>query len=153
MKDRLFLLAIFVLGVILYVLNTKIENSKCVDGGVMSSNKGLLVISVLFIVLPLASIGCEMRCERMKPRMSPSCCVYAMFFLLLGIVLISLGSVIIGKVKQCNADVHGQVKSSATNIVVIGVVAVVASAGYLAYSYKMRDYSVSRSAFDFPTEF
>jgi hypothetical protein len=139
------------------MLSTKIENSKCTDDAVRSSNKGLVVISVLFIALPIAVIGCKMRCEKMRQSTGiySQCCIYAMFFLVLGIVLISLGSVIMGKSGQCNANSVDAVKASSRNVILIGVVVVVASSGYLGYSYfaKKHGYAVTTSTFDFPTIF
>lgn len=157
MKSKVFLLAILLLGVILYMLSTKIENSACADAAVRSANKGLVVISVLFVALPIAFIGCQMGCEKMKPmngKLKP-CCMYAIFFLLLGVVLISLGSTIMGRVKQCNGDASSTIKSSSSMVIVMGVVSVVFSAGYLGYAYfgKARPGAVTTSTFDFPSYF
>jgi NADH:ubiquinone oxidoreductase subunit 6 (subunit J) len=157
MKSKVFLLAILLLGIILYMLSTKIENSKCVDDAVRSANKGLVVISVTFVVLSISVLGCQMRCEKIKPVIGSfdQCRMYAIFFLLLGIVLISLGSVILGKVKQCNADASDNIKSNSKNVITIGVIAVVASVGYLGYTYynKSRPGAVTTSTFDFPSYF
>jgi hypothetical protein len=81
--------------------------------------------------------------------------MYAIFFLLLGIVLISLGSVILGKAKQCNADTNDAVKSNAKSVITIGVIATVSSIGYLGYTYynKSRPGAVTTSTFDFPSHF
>lgn len=154
MKSKIFLLAILVLGVILYMLSSKIEDSKCVNDAVRSANKGLVVISVLFVAMPIAALGFHMRCEKVKEYKGKldEMNMYAIFFLLMGAVLVSLGATIHTNAKACN-DVVGSssAKSGATSVIVIGVLSILMSGGYLGYSYTSKKPTVAESSFIFPS--
>ncbi len=92
---------IFVVGIILAVLTSMIDKaaSKCNNDAVRNSNKGVLVLSVLFMIVPIAYAVCRYTCNCGKhPEMVIS--TYAVFFWFLSIVLISLGAVIQDNAKK-----------------------------------------------------
>lgn len=138
MINQIFALAILVLGVIMLVTNFQIDNAlrgqSCDDTHLNNANKGILVLAVSAIVSSLSYMVCVSRCQGGGQTVFETE-MYAGFALLLGIVLVALGSVInnrAGAVTECVRAKH-----HATVVISLGAIMIVVAGGYLGwYAYE-----------------
>ena len=138
MINQLFAISILVLGLIMLVTNFQIDNAlrgqNCEDVALNNANKGILVIAVAAIVSSLSYMACIAKCSDTGENILETE-LYAGFTLVLGIVLISLGSVVnsrAGAVPSCAAAKH-----HSGLLVTIGVIMTVVAGGYLGwYAYE-----------------
>ena len=138
MLNQLFCLAILILGIVMLVTNFQVDNAlrgkQCTDSALNNANKGILVLAVTAIVSSLGYMACLSKCTSGVGSVYETE-VYVGFSLLLGIVLIALGSVIhnrAAKEMSCESAKH-----HTTLLVTIGVIMTVISGGYLGfYAYE-----------------
>ena len=118
----------FTLGAVVtgLALNMMEKTRKCTDIGFQRSLEGILVVSVSILVASIAYIICHMKCG-CDPGESPfTRTMFALYFILLGIILIVLGAIVQAKASDKCSDA----KAGATATWILGVVVVLASVGY-----------------------
>ena len=138
MINQLFSLAILVLGVVMLVTNFQIDHAlrgqHCEDVALNNANKGILVLAVAAMVSSLAYMTCAVKCSD-KAETVLATELYAGFVLVIGIVLISLGSIVnsrAGAVSDCAAAKH-----HANAVITLGVIMTVVCGSYLGwYAYE-----------------
>ena len=138
MINQLFSLVILVLGIVMLVTNFQVDNAlrgkQCNDTALNNANKGILVLAVTAIVSSLGYMACLAKCNSGVGSVYETE-VYVGFSLLLGIVLISLGSVVHNRaaaVGDCSSAKH-----HTALLITLGVIMTVLSGGYLAfYAYE-----------------
>lgn len=138
MLNQLFALCVLILGLVMLVTNFQIDHSlrqqHCEDDALNNANKGILVLAVAAVVSSLAYMACAAKCSGLEETVLATE-LYAGFALVLGIVLISLGSVInsrAGAVPSCASAKH-----HANTVITIGVIMTVACGSYLGwYAYE-----------------
>ena len=137
MLHQLFAIAILILGIVMLVTNFQVDNalrgSHCNDTSLNNSNKGILILAVAAIISSLGYLACLAKCGAGDTVYETE--VYVGFSLLLGIVLIALGSVVHNRaasIPDCaNAKHH------TTLLITIGAIMTTLSGGYLAfYAYE-----------------
>ena len=133
MHNIFFSLSILLLGIILIVSNFNIDNaikSTCTDDSLHNSNKGILVLAVTAIVFSLSNMTCTWKCDCSNSG-AIATELYVGIIFLLGIVLISLGTIIQTKAKKSltckNAEVH------ATAVITAGSLMTAFAGSYLIY--------------------
>jgi hypothetical protein len=127
-----YMLAMLVLGVALFVVSENIDKlaQQCNSNSLRRANRGLLAISVIIIVGVLSWANCKSSCAEgtltgiLTRGLGDK--VFAVFFLLLGLVLMSLASTIVAECKMAGS-------SGAGLAVGTGVAMAVVSGAYLAY--------------------
>jgi uncharacterized membrane protein len=127
-KNTFFMLCIFILGLYLMVQTASIDKKlkQCDNQDIINANKGLLVISVIFVVFPISYFIFN----RSNDDILDNNLLYKVFMLLLGIVLTGLGSVIHKNSSNSNCE---HIKSDIVPIIVLGVLTIVASISLLSY--------------------
>ena len=138
MFNQLFSLVILVLGIVMLVTNFQVDNAlrgkQCNDTALNNANKGILVLAVTAIVSSLGYMACLTKCTSGVGSVYETE-VYVGFSLLLGIVLIALGSIVHNRaaaVMDCSAAKH-----HTTLLITVGVIMTVLSGGYLSfYAYE-----------------
>jgi len=119
-----------ILGVITYYISWNIDSSiaetQCKSSSLKTANKLLLTISVILIsISSLSLLGCDQLSTKNK-------IIYSSVLIVLGILLITLGSIIVsnsGSDSSCSSA-HGK---GAEWVIVAGIVLLIGS-GYSIYS-------------------
>ena len=140
MNSYLIVALLLILGILLLVAYSKIaediENLPSTSH-VKKANQGLFTMGITFIVTAICFGICNHNC---KSDLVADSKVILGFLFLLGIVLMSLSAVIVGKVS-------GKAKSWATFLLVVGILFVVGIGALFAYSNKKK--FAGMMAFDF----
>lgn len=131
MNSSIFMFMIFVIGIVLtyssWNIDSNLESKTCTDVSLKRSNKGVFVIGISFIVSALSFAICEHSKGSSGGGFEPGMGVYSIFLLLLGIVLVVLGSIISSKSKGACKDA----KSYSKTIWLMGVLMVLMSGSYI----------------------
>lgn len=140
MHTYLMIAMLLLIGILLLVAYSKIDKDTenlPSSNSVKKANQGLFTMGVTFIVCAIAFGICNHKCGS---NMFGDSKVILGFLFLLGVVMMSLAAVIVGKV-------GGQAKSWATFILVMGILFIVGVGGLFVYSKK--SHIASMMAFDF----
>lgn len=130
-----FALVILVLGIILLVVNFKIDAIKCTDESVRSANKSLLIIAVIAIMSSLSYFTCAGKCDCLGAKIggdSFALEVYMVFMFVVGIVLTSVGvnlSKNATKTPECV-----EAASYANTVVILGSILLALTSSYFLYN-------------------
>lgn len=134
--NMFFFVGIFILGVILLITSQSIDNAikaTCTSTKLRNSNKGILVIGMMFVVSSVSYLTCHMKCDCGGMGVLDTN-VYIVFCLALGIVLAVLAS-------QVTSESSGDcdVKGNATVVLIIGIIMAVGCFGYFVFTmYRSR---------------
>ena len=111
------MITIFLMGLVLSILSSMIdqESFKCGNKNLSNANKGILVLAVLSMAIPIMFLLCNWRCNCTIQSMSLA--YFSIFFLLLGSTLVGLGATISMNAGNCN-----KVVGPSTGIWVIGTI-------------------------------
>jgi len=93
-QNVMFMSFVFIIGFILLIISQAIDNNisdKCKDNTIRVCNKAIYTIGILFIVLPFTFLLCGKEVSESYKNTQLG------FFLLLGFLLIILGSIIMSK--------------------------------------------------------
>jgi hypothetical protein len=132
MNNMIFMVLIFILGIVLVVTSGKILKrikNTCASDDLRSANRGILVIGVISIVSSLAYMACHSQCE-CKDVGAFSTIGYMGFTFLLSIVLISLGSIVDKQSKNIGCE---GAKGASSMVILIGVIMLLLSGGWGGY--------------------
>lgn len=142
-KNSFFMLCIFILGLYLMVQTASIDKKlkQCNNQDIINANKGLLVISVIFVVFPISYFIFNRSDDTLDHNL-----LYKVFMLLLGIVLTGLGSVIHRNSSNSNCE---YIKSDVVPIIVLGVLTIVASLSFLSYDLMNKRKTLNKVQFRF----
>ena len=126
-KDIFYVLCL-ILGILTYYISWNIDGSiqetTCKSSALKTANKLLLTVSVMLIsISSLSLLGCDQLSTSNK-------LIYSSIFVLFGILMVSLGSVIIS---NATAECAAAKDKGAVWIIVIGIVIILGS-GYDLYS-------------------
>ena len=140
---------LLVLGVFLLVASSKIsENLKSVDVGskIVKANQGIFTMGIVFIVSSMAFFACNYNCNCGDLVLGST--AYMGFFLILGVTLTVLGSMVI-------SNSSGVAKKWGTMVLVSGIVFILFCAGAFYHEHgeaigqsysKMKSKLASKSA-------
>jgi uncharacterized membrane protein YidH (DUF202 family) len=132
MTNSIFMAVVFVLGIVLAVLSARMHKKlakNCSDKKVLESLSGLSHIATILMVASASFFVCGMTCDCSKQEANLNMLVYSGFFLVLGLVLTTLGGVI-----HSNASGNcAKAKQDAPGVIAIGVIMMVGGLGYLGY--------------------
>ena len=140
MNSYLIIAFLLILGILLIVAYSKIDAATSdlpTTSDAKKANQGLFTMGITFIVTAICFGICHHKCGGGLVDDSK---VILGFLLLLGIVMMSLSAVIVGKVT-------GDAKSWAIFILVSGILFIVGIGGLIAYSNK--SHIAGMMAFDF----
>lgn len=132
----MFMILVFLLGLILMMQSNKIDEKlpKCTEPKVRNANKGLLILSVVFMTAAVAYMVCGFTSKCAGRGSAPSnprgVMIYVGFLFLLGVTLIALGSQIHAHSSKKNCD---GAKNEVTSVIVLGVVMTVMCLAMMAY--------------------
>jgi len=129
MNSYLIVALLLILGILLLVAYSKIAEDIVnlpSTSDVKKANQGLFTMGITFIVTAICFGICHHKCS--SDLVSDSKVILGFLFLL-GIVIMSLSAVIVGKVS-------GKAKSWATFLLVVGILFVVGIGALFAYSNK-----------------
>jgi hypothetical protein len=140
---------LLVLGVFLLVASSKIsENLKGVDVGskIVKANQGIFTMGIVFIVSSMAFFACNYNCNCGDMVLGST--AYMGFFLILGVTLTVLGSMVV-------SNISGEGKKWGTMVLVSGIVFILFCAGAFYHEHgaaigqsysKMKSQLASKSA-------
>lgn len=140
MNSYLIVALLLILGILLLVAYSKIDKDTAnlpSTSSVKRANQGLFTMGITFIVSAICFGICRRTCSSDLVTDSK---VILGFLFLLGIVMMSLSAVIVGKVS-------GGAKSWATFLLVVGILFIVGIGALFAYSNKEK--FTGMMAFDF----
>jgi hypothetical protein len=141
-----FMFIIFVTGLFLTVHSLKIESSldkaNCKDVNLKRSNRAVMMIGITFIVSSISFTVCVNKCECGPGGYSMN--FYLISSLILGIILIVLGSIMIDGSKNKNCS---PAKGSSKIILFVGLLIFASTTGYLYFENK--DKFSSKTAFSY----
>lgn len=130
----LFMSIIFIIGIVLTIISwdidAKIQKLNCPSSSLKTSNKIVLCIGVTFIVSSLSFYLCSSKCGSVIRGFNYM--IYVVSMLLLGIVLIVLGSIISGESSKPECANSGNYST----IWGLGVVIVILCLSFLYMRYK-----------------
>jgi hypothetical protein len=131
--DHLFMAVIFIIGLIVtsasWDIDAKLQDTKCNSSSLKTANKLALVIGVIFITSSLSFFGCSSRCQSVMSGLNIT--IYISTLLLLGIILIVLGSIIsAASIDTCTND------GNPISIWGLGVIIVLACLYYFFLTYR-----------------
>jgi hypothetical protein len=129
MNSYLIVALLLILGILLLVAYSQIEKNIVnlpSTSSVKRANQGLFTMSITFIVTAICFGICHRTC---KSDLISDSKVILGFLFLLGIVMMSLSAVIVGKVS-------GSAKSWAAFLLVVGILFIVGIGGLFVYSNK-----------------
>ena len=138
---------IFILGLYLVYTSNKIDNDTlgCDSKNLKNATKSLLLIGVIFIVLFLGHLTCNLNCICAKDRKIQEV-VYLLFGLMLGVILIVLSSIIRSESK--NEKCQNANKSflfGRGGILTTGIILLIISVSRFTYNfYSKSPYQITR---------
>lgn len=130
-SNSIFMMVLFILGMVLVFSSLKISadiKNTCASNALRNSNRGILIIGVVFVVSSASFLLCHTRCT-CTGGVNATANHYTIFSLVLGIILIILGATI-------NAEAKGEcegAKGQTSLILTIGIIATIMSLGFLGY--------------------
>lgn len=132
MLNQLFAIGMFILGIILIVLNFQIDSSvhstQCVDTQLQNCNKGILVLGTAAIVASASYLGCQIKSGSGQSIITTE--MYASFCLVLGIVIVVLGSIMQSRANKSTSCTKA--KNKTTPVIILGSLMIVIAGGYLS---------------------
>ena len=131
--NHVFMGVIFIIGAVLttvtWDIDAKIESSDCKSVNLKTANKLALIIGIIFLTSSLSFFGCSSRCENVMSGYN--ILTYIIVLLLLGILLIILGSIIsASSIDSCSNS------GSIASIWGLGVIIVLSCFIYFYLQYK-----------------
>jgi len=137
-KGNTIMLTMYILGIVLYFhslnIQKNLENTKkCSSAAIRKANQGIAFLGLLLIIMPLSLFINSLKCGGCNIFDTADTMHSAIFILLLGIVLISLGSTTRGASNGDCKDVD------ASNVVwIVGLLMILLSGGVL-YAFRFKN--------------
>ena len=129
-----FALIVLLIGIVLLVVNFKIDAIKCIDTSVHSANKSLLIIAVIAIMSALSYFTCASKCGCLGNKIggdSFALEVYIVFMFIVGVVLTSVGVNLSKKATKTTECLEAA--SYANTVVILGSVLLGLTSSYFLY--------------------
>lgn len=129
--NMLFFIGVFILGVILVITSQRVDNaikSTCTSTKLRNSNKGILVIGMIFVVSSISYLSCHATCK-CGDIGGLDTKIYLAFCMALGIILTVLSGIISSE-SSGNCDVKG----NTTAVLIIGIMMIIGCPVYFAFS-------------------
>jgi hypothetical protein len=121
--NLIFMLVLFVFGVMLVSIAGLIDKNvdvSCSSTKLKNANRGVLIIGVTFIVSSLSFVVCRVRCD-CGPASGFPLMIYSIFNLVIGLILLVLGSVIHSQSSdKCDIVEYAMVVWGVATIMVVG---------------------------------